>query len=211
MLELVFVIVIVGILAAVLIPKMGQSRLREAADQVVSHIRYTQHLAIIDDNYNSVDENWTKKRWQIVFGSSAKTNYQLAYTVFSDTAGGSTGNPDRSEIAKNPMDRSKILSYGTAGDVNYKDKDVSKELNLGGKYGITNVIFSNSCTVGGSRRVIFDYIGRPMKGRGDFTSAYPANSLITQTCTITLRNNANENIDITIEPETGYASVGQIY
>ena len=55
MLELVFVLVVIGILAAVMIPNMQSTALREAAIQVVSHIRYTQHLAMIDDKFDTTD------------------------------------------------------------------------------------------------------------------------------------------------------------
>ena len=212
MLELIFVIVVVGILAVVIIPRMQQSRLREVADQIASHIRYTQHLAMQDDRYDPNDRVWYKKRWQIVFSTSVEIDNKIAYTVFRDIAGTSTGNPDRSEIAKNPLDPSKMLSAGSSGGVNYNDRDITKELSIGKRYGITNVIFSNSCSISGSRRIAFDYMGRPMKGNSaSYNSAYPNNRLITQVCTITLTNDAGENIDITIQPETGYASVGQIY
>ena len=51
MLELVFVIVVSGILAATFIPRFDRDNLQEAADQVISHIRYTQHLAMVDDKF----------------------------------------------------------------------------------------------------------------------------------------------------------------
>ena len=53
MLELVFVIVVVGILAAILIPRTERSPVQECAVDLLSQIRYTQHLAIIDDKYDS--------------------------------------------------------------------------------------------------------------------------------------------------------------
>ncbi|WP_300367295.1 prepilin-type N-terminal cleavage/methylation domain-containing protein, partial [Hydrogenimonas sp.] len=46
MLELIIVIVVVGILSAIMIPRFSDDKLREAADQIMSHIRYTQHLAM---------------------------------------------------------------------------------------------------------------------------------------------------------------------
>ena len=70
MLELVFVLVVIGILAAVMLPQMQSTKLREAAIQVVSHIRYTQHLAMIDDKFNANDGLWFRKRWELLFGSS---------------------------------------------------------------------------------------------------------------------------------------------
>lgn len=62
MIELVFVIVVIGILAAVIIPNTRTNPLQEAAIQLLSHIKYTQHLAMTDDTYDENDPNWYKKR-----------------------------------------------------------------------------------------------------------------------------------------------------
>lgn len=56
MLELVLVIVVIGILAALAIPRLERDLKQEAADTVLSNIRYTQHLALID-NINSINQN----------------------------------------------------------------------------------------------------------------------------------------------------------
>ncbi|MBR4141341.1 MAG: type II secretion system protein, partial [Campylobacter sp.] len=65
MIELVFIIVIVGILAAVAIPKIERNGLIEAADQIASHIRYTQQLAMNDNKFSANDDNWHRKAWRI--------------------------------------------------------------------------------------------------------------------------------------------------
>ena len=65
MLELVFVIVVIGILSAIFIPRFGQNKLSDAANQLISSIRYTQHLALIDDEYNASNTNWYQNRWTI--------------------------------------------------------------------------------------------------------------------------------------------------
>ncbi|MDQ7060006.1 MAG: type II secretion system protein [Sulfurimonas sp.] len=61
MIELIFVLVVVGILAAVILPRTKTNPLQEAAIQLLSHIRYTQHLALVDDVYDANDANWYKK------------------------------------------------------------------------------------------------------------------------------------------------------
>ena len=48
MLELVVVIVVIGIIAVAALPRINDDHIAEAADQVMSHIRYTQHLAMQD-------------------------------------------------------------------------------------------------------------------------------------------------------------------
>ncbi len=70
MLELVFVIVVLGILAALALPRMDRDLRQEAADNVLSAIRYTQHLALNDDKTNPFDPAWQSKLWNISFSNS---------------------------------------------------------------------------------------------------------------------------------------------
>ena len=46
MIELVFVIVVIGILAALALPRIDRDLRQEAKDNLLSAIRYTQHLAL---------------------------------------------------------------------------------------------------------------------------------------------------------------------
>ncbi|MDO9266861.1 MAG: type II secretion system protein [Sulfurimonas sp.] len=209
MMELIFVIVIIGILAAVVIPRTGSNKLREAAIQVVSHIRYTQHLAMVDDKFDADDSNWHKRRWQLLFGTSAThTNGGVAYSIFSDSLTFS-GNPGISELAKNPMDSSKLLTGGFAGVISYAtDSRVTRELNIGEKYGITSVT-TTGC--GDAIRIAFDYLGRPIKGdisddAAPYISSGTTTSLLTAQCKFILISDEG-SLDIAIEPETGYAHI----
>jgi prepilin-type N-terminal cleavage/methylation domain-containing protein len=219
MVELVFVIVVVGILSAILIPRMQTSRLYEAADQITSHIRYTQHLAMMDDKFDPTggDPNWYKKRWQIFFHKTAANEW--SYAIFTDK--NVDGYPDTAdEIATNPQDVSKhlvgrkIVTYAT-----YDDADTTKTLNLSNTYDITNIVSVGGCpdTAAGTNilTIAFDYIGRPIKGHiVEQTGLYwfgADSRLISTPCTITLTNGANENINITIQPETGFVSSSVIF
>ena len=201
MLELVFVIVAIGILSAVFIPKFGQNKLSEAANQVISHIRYTQHLALMDDKFDSTNQNWYKRRWQIIFGTSVYTEGKPAYTIFSDTS--ETGQPDLSEIAKNPQDSSKLLSGGYSGTLYTSDSQATPELNIGKKYGVDSYALSGGCS---GARISFDHLGRPLQGDlSSMTGPYSAGTqrLITAPCIITLRR-SNDSVQIVVDPETGY-------
>lgn len=206
MLELVFVIVIVGILAFVAVGRFERNSLREAADQLVAHIRYTQHLAMMDDRFDPSDATWYQKRWQLVFNSDVNTYNQDAYTIFSD--GNKNGNPNLTlnEVAINPLDPSKYLTGGYTGIILSDGVGATPEMNLGLKYGIT-VALSAACQFGTSTRISFDYLGRPLKGvPSGFTAIYQSNRTITQQCQITLSNGTN-TIVIAIEPETGYTHI----
>ncbi len=207
LLELVFVIIVVGVLSAILITRTERSPLQEAAVQLLSDIRYTQHLAIIDDKFDALDSNWYQKRWQIMFGKNVNSNNQWAYTIFSDTSGASTGDANENEIAINPMNPNQRMTGGYTGanDLNYSNPNFvgMKKLNLGSSFGVDNINFT--C----GQRLAFDHIGRPMRGdQSTMNGSYHAGSdrLLRNNCSIVLRK-GTKHISINIEPETGYASI----
>jgi len=210
MLELVFVIVVMGILAAMIIPSTRTNPLQEAALQVLSHIRYTQHLAMLDDKYDANDASWYKGRWQIVFSKNVNTNGQEAYTIFSDKPNYS-GDPSVTEIAKNPLNTDLLMSGGYTGtvslDVNHNSFMGVKKLNIGMSYGVDDVNLSGGCS---DARVSFDHLGRPFTGdQNTMTGPYNAGTqrLITSDCIITLTHTDGNDLNISIEPETGYAKI----
>ncbi len=207
LLELVFVIMVVGVLSAILIPKTERNPLEEATVQLLSDIRYTQHLAIIDDKFDAQDNDWFQRRWQILFGKNVASNSKWAYTIFSDTSGHATGDANELEIAINPMNPNQRMTGGYTGAkvLDYSDEDFvgMKKLNLGTSYGIDDIVFS--C----GQRIAFDHIGRPMRGdQSTMTGSYHAakERLLKEDCTITLKKDSKTTI-ITIKPETGYVSV----
>lgn len=71
MLELVFVIVVIGILAAAIIPRMDRDTLYEASEQLLHHIKYTQQLAMSENVYDDVDPNWYQSRWAMRINNNA--------------------------------------------------------------------------------------------------------------------------------------------
>ena len=209
MIELIFVLVVIGILIAVILPSTRRNPLQEAAVQLQSHIRYTQHLALVDDKFDASDSNWYKKRWQIVFSKGAAANYQPAYTIFSDTAGSSTGNVNATEVARNPENSSQYMTGGYSGaialDITKSNFNGMKRLNLGMKYGVTSVVLSGGCS---NSRIAFDHLGRPLQGdQSTMTGAYSAGTqrLITSDCNVTL-SDGTSSITLTIRPETGYVN-----
>jgi len=217
LIELIFVIIVIGILSAVMIPNIENNSLQQAAQQVASDIRYTQHLAMIDDKYSSKQSEWYKERWQIVFANDNQyANNKPAYTIFSDsynnTSHSYSGDPKESEIAINPGNVNKIMTggYNNTAALNYNDENFkgSRELNLGETYGITLVTLSNGCSYG---RISFDYLGRPFSGdQSTMTAPYKANTqrLISRDCNITLFQN-NDKIVIQVSPETGFLKIIQ--
>jgi len=227
LIELLFVLVVIGILSAIMIPSTKTDPLQEAAIQLLTHIKYTQHLAMTDDRYNANRKNddgdviWYKERWQLVFSNSDYTGNRYAYTIFSDTSGNSTGDATASEIAINPQNPNQIMTggYGDAKTIDFRDKDGflgMPSLNIGRKYDIEDVQLSEGCSY---NRVSFDYLGRPFTGRqSSLDVPYESNindsrrpGLVSENegCKITLTHSSDTNITLRISKETGFVCILQ--
>ncbi|PHQ65303.1 MAG: type II/IV secretion system protein [Sulfurimonas sp.] len=212
MLELVFVLVVIGILATVMLPQMQSTKLRESAIQVVSHIRYTQHLSMIDDKFDANDADWYKGRWEILFGSSVSTNDKIAYSIYSDDGSdvSDSSKPNLGELALDPMSSDKYLSGGYSSILNTDDPRANKKMNLGESYNITDVTFTGGCSHSRVKRLSFDHLGRPLRGTfNTYTASYKSSAtigLIQSACNIVLTS-PEGNVTIAIEPETGYAHI----
>lgn len=70
MIELIIVIVVIGILAAVMIPKTDTEPARDAANQLSRHIQYAQHLSMVDDAYDATDGSWPDNRWGVIISGT---------------------------------------------------------------------------------------------------------------------------------------------
>ena len=189
-LEIVFVIIVIGILAINAIPHSDPNLLEHASEQVANHIRYTQHLAIIDDKFLATDQHWYKKRWQIRFLSNSGTYY---YDVFSDM--NTEGNSNANEEAVDPLSKRHLGSghtFNTPTDA----------VDLTHRYGITGI--GGTCVVNGTHKIGFDYMGRPYLGvsAGVYNNPVPAGG-----CTITLNHPTEGTATITVAAETGYVSI----
>jgi prepilin-type N-terminal cleavage/methylation domain-containing protein len=203
LLEIIFVIVIIGILSSVLLPRFTRPTLREAANQIVSHIQYTQHLAMIDNKFDAEDEFWYRSRWQIQFRT---IDSEQCYMIYSNMDG-SGSNAVQGDLARNPLNSEQFLTGQK--NISTNTGKYNKNMNLTQRYNISSVIFSNSCSYRTSRRVSFDYLGRPLYGNPVsldqmYIDGVTGNRLIRTPCVITLIDGDGNNIDITIESETGY-------
>lgn len=222
LIELIIVIVVIGIVVAVAFPKFKRENLIEVADQVLQDIRYTQHLAMIDDKFNPNDNEWYKTRWTIEFTensslgsisdcSGGASRNCLTYQIYSDLS--KSGNLNSSdEVAKDPSDSNRYMSAGWSGISNADKARVNKKLNIELKYAVNDVDFTGGCGHQGNKSISFDELGRPYRkvsttGGGGSSNAY--NRRILNDCTIVLYENRPEKkcIKIKIEKETGYSRI----
>jgi len=183
--ELITIIIVGGILVAVIIPRFETDNLATAVNHVVRHIRYTQHLAMVDDMYDADEPLWYKAMWRISFRS------QNCYVVSSNTD--LDMNYDRHESATDPL--TKLLLYSNISCT--QDITDNSDVFLQDKYGIDDIVFSNAC--GANRFIAFDYLGRPHK------TLSSVDDLLTEECKITLYSNARRGV-ISILAETGYVT-----
>lgn len=169
--ELVLVIVVISIITALAFPKTDDYSVADASIKLKSHIRYAQHLSMVDDKFSIGDADWYKNRWQIVFTGNK-------YSVVSN---------NNTTYAKDTENNGREI----------------KDIDLGAEYSVS-VSFSGGCA--GENIISFDNVGRPFVGDlSTSTSAYTAGKLLTTPCVITLSNPSQQDINITIMQESGYA------
>ncbi|NPA29317.1 MAG: type II secretion system protein [Epsilonproteobacteria bacterium] len=199
-LELVFVVVVIGILAIVALPRMDSTAVQEAADQILSHIRHTQHLAMIDNMYDNQDQDWYKKRWRIDFRDCSGSTSDKYYVVYRDlNVGGASSAPGKNESAKNPHDGKYLYDDGTCTP----DDDESSDVLIGRKFKIDSFSHTGGCD---NQYIAFDALGRP------FSSTYGSNStdgIMQSDCNLTFSGRYG-SFTITITKETGYAYIAAL-
>ena len=217
LLELVVVIVLIGILSSVAIWKFKADKLVEATDQVVSHIRYTQHLAMQDNKFkvrarNGEVSKWYRQRWNLAFQNEKSWKYTVFYDIDSKKPNEFSGNLNSNkEVAKDPANNSKFLSAGWSGISKEDCEQASQKFNLGKIFGIIDVKFSKNCG-NRAKTLSFDEFGRPMQpvtatGNGGAQRGY--DKILLKRCEITLKTDSKQSI-ISIEPITGFLSVKYI-
>ncbi len=196
MIELVFVIVVIGILAALALPRIDRDLRQGAADNILSAIRYTQHLALNDDKTDPFNANWQQELWTIRFQTDGSF-----YTISSNLDHGT--NVDHDEAALDPINGKYMYSSdSTIGD------DESPNIFIAKRYGVNSVEFK----VGGAdatEHIAFDHLGRPFKSGiySNLNNTYAG--YMSADCNITVQfvDDTIDDLIITIEKETGYAYV----
>jgi len=206
MLELVFVIIVIGILAVLAMPNFNRHPLQEAAEQVAGHIRYTQHLAMVDDRFDATNPQWYSQMWVLRIRKVADVNNggedEWYYEVFSDRS-----NDNDSTEAEEATDPLTGQSLGNGSFNNTVDDN--KIINLTRKYGIKDIVYAGGTNNIGSTqtRIAFDNLGRPYRNASPNLGENWRRYLITSDITITLTGSDNQTAVITVRPETGYVSI----
>lgn len=205
MIELVFVIIVLGILAALAIPRLERDVRQEAGDTLLSAFRYTKHLALIDDKHDS-NNAWQKRYWKIVFAQCPDTPGYYFKIGSDDNMSSNNGTFSQAEAAINPYDGKPYYMDNTLQCSNQGNGSVSKEVFIGHKYGITNVTGGCTNVSGNSAMLVgFDHLGRTFVGFGssstpDFSSYVPSDCNFT----FTFSDSSISPLTIVVEKQTGH-------
>jgi prepilin-type N-terminal cleavage/methylation domain-containing protein len=191
LIELLIVIIVVGILYSTIKFKLSNTSLIQAANQVVSYINYTKHLALKDNKMqyyplnNSVIEMnrskyWFKQWWQIRFSYNGNNEY--FYEIFSDipyisSTGSDTYNFDGTgrkpsgdtnwakTYALNPLNHKYLTGSCSDSSSDYPNcNEADEKLNLTKTYGIVKIKYTN---FGSSKKLLFDNYGNVYLREGD--------------------------------------------
>ena len=204
LLELVFVIIILGILASLAIPRLDRDIRQEAQENILSALRYTQNLALADNKtdprtttYPNAD--WQKTLWQMRFRAVSSQWY---YTISSDF--NREGGVDQVETAIDMLNGKRM--YNGTGDYTI-DHDESPQIFLTTKYGIDTIVLSCD-NDGANQHIAFDHFGRPHANissttTNDYSTYLPSDCILRAG----FADTSLADIVITIEAETGYISL----
>jgi len=77
--ELVLVIVVIGILAIVVVPRLGTNNEMVDQTKAVDYARYAQHLAMIDDGFWATKKYWRKSAWCVMLSDNNISVYKDIY------------------------------------------------------------------------------------------------------------------------------------
>lgn len=202
MIELVMVIVVLGILAALALPRLDRDLRQEAADTILSNIRYTQHLALLDNKQKFNDAEWQREFWQFKV-ESCRGGSGLYMSIGSDQD--HQGDLDEDEVALDPSNGKPMFWINTRDctDGNSVDRSISKNIFLTKRFGVDTITPSGGCDV---QHIGFDHLGRPHTSFSG-SSQPNSDSYMSNACLFTFTMKKGDPFTIRIEPETGYAHI----
>jgi len=195
-LEIIFVLLLVGIINSQVTLKNNIPKLKLIKQQLILHLKYTKYIAMLDNKYDHKDSLWFRKLWTLKFLHCKSSIGGLYYIIYSDK--NKNGYISKDETLKDPLTGNYIYSYECSKDSLY---DKSKFVLLTQEYDIKDIHISCNST---------DTIGQISFGNnGDiFTRLATEESKMDKyrlknNCYIVLKDKKNHQETITIVPNTG--------
>jgi len=205
MIELLIVIIVMGILASLVLPRYERDTRQEAADNILAAIRYTRLMALTDNVTNPRDAKWQRAFWR--FGIEGCSDNGIFYYISSDKD--YEGDFDATEYINDPTNGLHLMAANNKPCENASQAGSSPNIFLTYKYGIEDGNIS-ICSSGG-KYIGFDYLGRPHVGfAGTGGSTSPDYSTILHTdCNITVHfgDTGLSPLKIIVEKGTGHTYI----
>ena len=215
MLEMVFVVVMLGVMAAVSVMYIPQTKLQQAADYMIQNIKYAKTLAQTDDRYFTMQDDsinsysnkqaqyWQAGMWQVQFHLNGNV-VKNSYSIYADTARDANttnfdGRPMSGDlIAKDPQNKTCLSGYSENNLPNECKNNIAKEVRLEETYDvkIDKIDLPQNCNENGTARVYFDNKGLPYCGKVSINAG-----------NTTLPQRLNDNIKITLKRQKQTATI----
>lgn len=191
--------------------------LRLGAEQILNDIKYTRHLALMQNDFRAKEFNiakrsWFQAKWQLYFiKSKTATNNEQTYTIFLDKNGDGNANIGKNiinkdrEIAIDLLNPNLLMNSGQSGVITQGDAKTNPRYNIEKTYGISKVLFEGSCK--GSTRLVFDGYGRLYSPLKNALRTYDKLINFKNDCIIRLSTKQNQHLCIIINSQTSYAYI----
>ncbi len=184
MLEMVFILVMLGVMAAVSVMYIPQTKLQQAADYMIQNIKYAKSLAQTDDRYFAMKDSslnsysntqarfWQAGMWQVQFHLTGSTTAN-SYSIYADTARNAAttnfdGRPMSGDlIAKDPQNKTCLSGYSANNLPSECNNNIAKEVRLQETYDviIDRIDIQQGCNETNTARIYFDSTGLPYCGK----------------------------------------------
>lgn len=194
LLELVLVVVLIGLLYTLFIPKKQENRLNELTNRVSLYLSYIRYKALIDDKYSNTDL-WHKQRWTMKF-FRCRNEGGIYFSIYSEN--NDTGQVNQSESLKDPLTNKYIYSSNYCEENN----ENSKYVLLSKNFDIDKVDISCNDT-DSLGQISFGSNGRVYSKLSNFSNEASSYE-ITTPCYIRFTSKKQETSEIKIYPKTAF-------
>ena len=200
LIELVIVIVVIGILASLSIPRLKDDNRAKAMNHILTMIRYTQNLALHDSKQLRDNPKWQRRFWRFEVKNCSINNPYTKGPIFVI---GSDEDMNKSiskkESAVDPVTGKYLYTICTQQSNNL---NVSPNVYLGKNFGIKKLDFNGSC----AQYIGFDKFGR-IYSHYKNTNTPDYSGYLTSDCNITVEFQNDKPFKIIIKKETGFAYI----
>ena len=205
LIELVFVIIILGILASLAMGRMDRDLKQEASETILSHIRLAQQLALTDNKHRADnDGRWQRAYWRFEFSNCSFTgDVKPIYAVGSGKL--NNGELSKKRSAINPINGKYLFGSCTKSS---NGSDISEDVFAGQHFGVKKFQMKKCTTPQYTGQNFgFDYLGRVHVGIDSYGGTPNFNKLATRDCNLTVTMSDDDTFSIIIENETGYSYI----